>query len=90
MKKNKIKTGLLALLMATPAVPLCAQSNTAQFEGETTVNVVEVPVRVVDKKTGKPVTDLAASDFVIRENGTSQVITNFVEISTHIHRIGHG
>ena len=50
------------------------------FRGETTVNVVEVPVRVVDQKTGEPVVGLTAADFEILEDGVLQPISNFAEL----------
>jgi VWFA-related protein len=57
-----------------------AQGEDASFRGETTVNVVEVPIRVFDKKTGEPVVGLTAEDFEIFENRTLQTITNFAEV----------
>ncbi len=72
----------LIFLITAPFVNLWAQEAVGEFEGETTVNVVEIPVRVVDKKTGEPVLNLEASDFVIKENGSVQAITNFSEISS--------
>lgn len=53
----------------------------AQFGGETTVNVIEIPVRVVDPTTGNPVMGLTARDFRIFENGKRQKITHFTEIA---------
>jgi VWFA-related protein len=53
----------------------------AQFGGETTVNVIEVPVRVVDPTSGNPVMGLTARDFLIFENGKRQKITHFTEIA---------
>jgi VWFA-related protein len=51
------------------------------FKGETTVNVIEVPVRVFDPDTGNPVTGLSLDDFQIREGGRLQQISHFREIS---------
>jgi VWFA-related protein len=51
-----------------------------QFAGEATVNVIEVPVRVIDPQTGRPVTGLGAEDFRILENGRKQKITHFSEV----------
>ncbi|HSN56049.1 MAG TPA: hypothetical protein VLT32_15350, partial [Candidatus Sulfomarinibacteraceae bacterium] len=52
----------------------------APFRGETTVNVVEVPVQVVDRATGEPIVGLSAEDFEVLENGKTQTITNFAEL----------
>lgn len=57
-----------------------AQEATGRFAGETTVNVIEVPVRVIDTATGEPVTDLDPSEFRILEDGVEQPISNFSEI----------
>jgi VWFA-related protein len=61
-----------------------AQEVSQSFAGETTVNVIEVPVRVVDSATGRSVTGLTAADFRILESGAEQRITNFSEISGHV------
>jgi VWFA-related protein len=65
-----------------PATALFAstQDTGAPFRGETTVNVVEVPVRVVDHETGEPVVGLTAADFEILEDGVVQPISNFAEL----------
>jgi VWFA-related protein len=70
-------TSLAGLMAITPA---SAQESTGRFAGETTVNVIEVPVRVVDTATGEPVTDLDRSEFRILEDGVEQPISNFSEI----------
>jgi VWFA-related protein len=57
-----------------------AQDESAAFRGETTVNVIEVPVQVFDKKTGEPVYGLTASDFEVYENDVRQEISNFAEL----------
>jgi VWFA-related protein len=62
------------------AVLVSAQDESTPFRGETTVNVIEVPVRVFDKSTGEPVVGLTPADFVISENGNFQEITNFAEL----------
>jgi len=62
------------------AVFVAAQDKSTPFRGETTVNVVEVPVRVVDHKTGDPVVGLTAADFEILEDGAVQPISNFAEL----------
>jgi VWFA-related protein len=41
------------------------------------VDQISVDVRVTDRVSGKPVTDLTAADFDIREGGRAQVISNF-------------
>jgi len=61
-----------------------AQDEAQKFVGETTVNVIEVPVRVIDKETGKPVTGLTPGDFRVFEAGDEQKITNFSEISKNL------
>ena len=73
---------IVASLLALAIGPALAQAQevTGRFVGETTVNVIEVPVRVIDAATGEPVTDLAASDFRILEDGVEQPISNFIEI----------
>lgn len=58
-----------------------AQDDPARFAGEATVNVVEVPVQVYDSATGEPVTGLTPADFMVRENGVVQEISNFTEIT---------
>ncbi len=64
--------------IAAAAPPVSAQE--AQFTGEATVNIVEVPVRVIDPATGAVVTGLTARDFRIFENGRKVKISNFSEI----------
>jgi VWFA-related protein len=61
-----------------------AQVPTQRFVGETTVNVIEVPVRVIDPETGEAVRGLTIDDFRIVEGGTEQQITNFSEISSQM------
>ncbi len=67
-----------ALLLAAGVV--VADDQGARFRGEATVNVVEVPVQVIDPATGEPVVGLTAADFEIRENGSPQSISNFAEL----------
>ena len=69
------------LVLGIGAAGPAAIAQEAQFAGETTVNVIEVPVRVIDPGTGRPVTGLSAKDFRIYENGRKQKITHFTEIS---------
>ncbi len=69
-------TGLVAAMLVVPA----SADEARKFRGETSVNVIEVPVRVVDRATGDVVTGLVASDFRILEDGEVRDITNFYEI----------
>lgn len=46
------------------------------------VDSVSVDVRVTDRTTGRPVTDLTVADFEIRERGRVQAITTFKLIQT--------
>jgi VWFA-related protein len=62
---------LAAALTAGASAPPAA----AQFEGETTVVVVEVPVQVLHD--GQPVAGLTADDFAIEDRGREQEITGF-------------
>ncbi len=79
----KVRSFLSVVVAAGSAALATAQSENAwqRFAGEATVNVIEVPVRVVDRETGEPVTGLGIADFRILENGLEQKITNFSEIS---------
>ena len=79
MKRRPIQL-FVAALLAVAAAPAPAQETTGRFAGETTVNVIEVPVRVIDPTTGQPVTDLSLEDFRILEDGVEQPISNFSEI----------
>jgi VWFA-related protein len=62
------------------AVDAAAQER-GSFKAETTVNVIEVPVRVFDSVTGEPITGLSMDDFRVREAGRLQQISHFSEIS---------
>ena len=73
-------TFVVLLVFTVLALPVSAQDEGASFRGETTVNVIEVPVQVVDKKTGEPVVGLTAADFEIYEDDVRQEITNFAEL----------
>ena len=68
------------VLVAALAAPVAAQQGDTPFSGETTVNVVEVPVLVVDPATGEPVRGLPPEAFVITENGRRQEVSNFFEV----------
>ena len=69
------------LVLGIGAAGPAAIAQEAQFAGEATVNVIEVPVRIIDPGTGRPVTGLGAEDFRIFENGRKQKITHFSEVS---------
>ncbi len=73
-------TILVTLMVLAVALFVSAKDDGSPFRGETTVNVVEVPVRVVDHKTGEPVVGLTAADFEILEDGAVQPISNFAEL----------
>ncbi len=68
------------LLLGIAAVATSVGTQEAQFTGEATVNIIEVPVRVIDPATGAVVTGLTAKDFRIFENGRKVKISNFSEI----------
>jgi VWFA-related protein len=69
---------ILLVVVAAATAPVGAQE--AQFTGEATVNIVDVPVRVIDPATGSVVTGLTAKDFRIFEDGRKVKISNFSEI----------
>ena len=73
-------TFVVPLVFTVLALPVSAQDEGASFRGETTVNVIEVPVQVIDEKTGEPVVGLTAADFEIYEDDVRQEITNFAEL----------
>ena len=77
MKRLFWTWSVVALLAVV--VPVSADQ-AEKFHGETAVNVIEVPVRVIEKATGNPVTGLVASDFLIHEGGEVREITNFYEV----------
>ncbi|MCD4749102.1 MAG: VWA domain-containing protein [Thermoanaerobaculales bacterium] len=62
------------------AFSVAAGDRSKKFSGEASVNVIEVPVRVFDPKTGEAVTGLTIRDFELFESGVRQEITNFSEI----------
>ncbi len=67
----------MALVGAQQSSPSPARSQ-ATFESYSTAVLVDVVVR--DGK-GRPVTDLTAADFELREDGTSQAIGSFTRVS---------
>ena len=71
---------VVTFVLGAVSMIVFAEDENASFRGETTVNVIEVPVRVVDKETGEPVVGLTAADFEILENDVPQPISNFAEI----------
>src|SRR5689334_20847684 len=91
MASSRWKWAAVGLLLATTFGPAAAQETTsptapAQPAGgqatdspvfRTGVNVVRVDVIVTDSKTGKPVTDLKATDFQVTENNQQQTIDTF-------------
>jgi VWFA-related protein len=77
-----VATTVLAAAVLAAAAAARAQEIEVdpRFRGETTVNVIEVPVWVFDRETGRPVTGLASSDFRVREGSTEQQISHFREV----------
>ena len=78
---------LVAAVLATAEGPLCAAPGAprqAAAQGlqpptfNSAVTLVPVDVRVVDRKTGRPVTDLTQRDFTVVEDGVAQEIRLFV------------
>jgi VWFA-related protein len=76
MTRRLASLGVLALVLA----PSLTGRAEAPFRGETRVNLVEIPVRVVDPATGEAVTGLRPSDFIILEDGAPRDVTNFAEV----------
>ena len=66
-------------LMFILAVAVLAGSVIAQVKETLNVNLVEVPVTVVDS-SGNPVRGLTAANFEITDNGTKRQITAFDKI----------
>ena len=61
------------------AVAMCAISAMAQMKETVNVNVIEVPVSVVDS-SGNPVRGLTAANFEVYDGGKKQAITSFDKI----------
>jgi VWFA-related protein len=61
------------------AVAICATSAFAQLKETVNVNVVEVPVSVVDS-SGNPVRGLTAANFEVYDGGKKQTVTSFDKI----------
>src|SRR5258708_11897496 len=64
---------------ATAVVLLFAASAFAQLRETVNVNIVEVPVSVVDS-SGNPVRGLTAANFEVYDGGKKQAITSFDKI----------
>jgi len=86
MRQRKKMTPRLAILLISLAICFPALSKAddlppgTRFRGETQVHVIEIPVKVIDSKTGRAVRDLEADDFEILEDDRRQEISNFSEI----------
>src|SRR5438105_10383247 len=61
------------------AIAICATSAFAQMKESVNVNVIEVPVTVVDS-SGNPVRGLTAANFEVYDGGKKQTITSFDKI----------
>lgn len=61
------------------AVAMCATSAIAQMKETVNVNVIEVPVSVVDS-SGNPVRGLTTANFEVYDGGKKQTITSFDKI----------
>ncbi|MEN8163859.1 MAG: VWA domain-containing protein [Acidobacteriota bacterium] len=68
--------GLLAVALVAPA----SADEVKKFRGEASVNVIEIPVSVIDKETGQAIAGLTVSDFRVFEGGEALDITNFYEV----------
>src|SRR5664279_5107352 len=66
----------LALALALTPAPQALQPQPSDNVIRITVNLVQVDAVVMDSKD-QPVTDLRNEDFVVLQDGKSQVITNF-------------
>lgn len=83
--KYGVNRKLFAVVLAGCVAPLVyAGDTTKAFQGEASVNVIEVPVRVVDSHTGETVIGLRAEDFRIFDGGEPREITNFLEIGSAV------
>ncbi len=71
--------GVVGLLAVSLVVPVSADE-AKKFHGEAAVNIIEIPVSVIDKETGQAVVGLKVSDFQVFEGGEALDITNFYEV----------
>ncbi|MCX6538048.1 MAG: VWA domain-containing protein [Acidobacteria bacterium] len=62
----------------TAATPSARQGGQPKPTFRTVVALVPVDVRVIDNRTGKPVTDLRQEDFTLLEDGVRQEVKHFV------------
>jgi VWFA-related protein len=62
---------VFAAFAQTPDIPPVIKSN---------VRVVDLPVVVLDRKTGRPVTGLTQADFEILEKGKARAVASFQEV----------
>jgi len=81
--RNRLGPSLFCFLLASPSLPLCAQtptpatpSNQSRVTLRTTTRLVQINVIVHDKK-GKPVEGLNKGDFTILDQGKEQQIAAF-------------
>src|ERR1035438_6973815 len=84
LKMRRIPTVLFLAFALAPALtpaPQALQPQPSDNVIRITVNLVQVDAVVMDSED-KPVTDLRKEDFVVLQDGKSQVITNFSFIST--------
>jgi VWFA-related protein len=79
--RREMKAGSLVLFLFLFTLPTVAQSRLPQSSETIDVSIVNVDVVVTDKK-GARVRGLTKDDFVIRESGRVQPITNFAEYAT--------
>ena len=83
LRSTELFAALPALLLALAALPATAQEPEVgdwqpleSFDEEISVDVTNIEVWVTDAD-GRPVTDLTAADFVLREDGERVEITHF-------------
>ena len=69
---------LLSFLVVGSALSAHAAQDSAQIR--TRITAVPIDVRVVDRD-GRPITDLTAADFVIKEEGVPQQLTQFATLN---------
>jgi len=57
------------------------ENDVRSFHAETEIHAIEIPVQVLDRKSGKAIENLKKEDFRVFEDGELQTITNFTEIN---------